>query len=692
MPDSDSGTIDIGGTPAPADPVIHPADPAAPTGSAPGGAGAPGGGSPASPGGSPAAAAGAPDPAKDKPPSIWIWQDSDDTPVKVKTKAPRGHRMSFNPLTDTGFWMNVKGNANFGASSESQTGAPSYNNMAEGVQLDANGIIYNPGLVNYSLTASYNRNQLGQGSRDNTLDGLSYGARVSLLTATPVPTTFSIIRNDQQSDGSLVVPFSTSGRTMDLSGTILKLPMSVNWRVSTGFNDTKDILNNTLDYHYRSGSLNLAKNIAGFNVRLGDDYLKSKTDYNAIDTEQTQNYIHANLDRNFGQRLVTFVEAVWNKYDFGQSAASSEHADVYSASAGAHLIVTKKLSADFSASASRNAINVLQLLSQSTTVALPNPLPGISVLDTRSISANANATYHPWKYWTFSGGSGYTNYQLPDSLIASTPIAEQPKLTDGSISYNGAASFARPIWKIEYMGGVSTQVMQQSYIFSTNSDPSIGYNVTNGISGGDDEYLRYSVRYSINHSSNPIFFDLINSNDRFLDFDFSTRYFHFARLNAKVEYRTQSILYAGSSQDQSGINFMIVASRPTFDVSVGRLTTNAAATIFNLLPGGATGVTPPPGTLLTPYNMATSSSDTASITWRVRPNIEFDSRYNKLVYTLIGQGGNLNSNTQWDNYVIYKFGRFDVIGGYAYFDGYTGTYQRRMNLFYFRIKFPFVLW
>jgi hypothetical protein len=685
----------------PSSPVDPNAAPVAP-GTAPGtipGTSAPG--TPGAPGGPGGAPAGSPDPAKEKPPSIWIWQDSDDVPVKVKTKTPRRH-LSFNPLTDTGFFMTVKGNASLGYDSQSQTASPKYTDLDSSIEMDSTGFIYNPQLLSFALTTTYNRNQMGLATRNNTLNGLWYGARLSLLSATMIPTTFSFSRTNEQTDGNLATPFTTDGRNMDLSGTVLRLPMLLNYRLGDGNSTTTDLAGRFLGYRYQNGSIAANRTWNGLTVRLGDDYLASKTDYDVTHASQINNYLHANVEKAFGSRFLTYLEAVRSKYNFGQATTQSTKADVTSVSGGGHVHATSTLDLDFAGAYTQNAVNMLQLISQTTTVPLPNPLPGAAVLDTRSRSFGSTVGYRPWKRWTFGGTANYTHFDLPESVIAATPVAEQPKLTSGNINYGGSVSYMRPIWKLDYSGGVSLNLQNQTFVIPSNLDGrSVGYGITNGVQGGEDDTVRYGVRFTITHANNPVFFDLLNSDEKLLDFDFSSRRFRLFHLTAKVEYRDQAITYAGSTQDQSGVNFMFTASRNNLDITVGRLTSDATAQYFGPLSplvngGGSTGVTPP-STLLIPSAISKSTSTTASVRWRIRHNLEFNSSYDKFAYTLLGDGKTVNNNTQWDNNITYKLGRFDIIGGYEYFAGssdfigQTGTYKRRVNLFYFKIKFPFVV-
>ncbi len=641
----------------------------------------------------PDAGAGSSAPAKtDAAPRIWIWQGSDDQPVPTKSKPRR--RQTFNPLSDTGFDMRLGGNAYVGYSSETQNTAPTYTNFNGGFDLSAAGFLYSPQLASYELSTAYDRSNFGLGPRDAGANGLSYGARCFLLGATPVPFSVSVARSDYDMDGSLATPFNFRNHSAEINGSVLRLPVGLIYRFGAGGSETTNTAGYDWNYRYRNGEVGIRRKWKGFNLNLDDTYLRGKMLINGIadDRTQTTNYLRLNTERYFGPRVALALNGDWSKYQVDEHHRTfSTDADVISFGAGLHWAVTNKLDTAVTALFSRNAVNVLQLIGNSG-APLPNPLPGTTVLDTRSRSFMSNTSYRPTSHWTLGATAAYTAAQLPPALAGAVGPGGPTRFTNSTVSGDGSAAYNRRVWKLEYTGGISAGVQHYANAAgTTGSGEATVYGVTSGISAGDESRLRYGVRFALDRTSNPVFFALLNSNDRMVDLDFASRHFNVMRLTGKVEYRQRAIEYVGSTQRFSGINFLVTVSRSRLDATLGHTISDATERLFGLLspPGGGPGGGPLD--LLMPRVLSSSKSDLAAVTWRARNDLRVNSQFTRFAFTVTGQSTRY-LETWFDNSVQYSLGRFDIIGGFVRASGEIGAANRLTNRLYFRIKFPFQIW
>ena len=635
----------------------------------------------------------------------WIWQGSDQDPVHIPPAHPQ--RVSFDPqramiATETGFGLRVNGNANLGYASQTQNAAPSYNDFNGGVSLNTTGFIYSPRLVNFTLWGSYDRRDTGFGDRDSAGNGFNYGGTVSLLQATPVPFSVSLMRATDRSGGSLSMPFSFDGRSMEVNGLVQRLPVKISYHLGTGSNGTVTADGHDFAYRYKNASIALSRKWAGFDIHVTDDYLLSRSNQTFFDTSggsspldltntgQTNNNLRWNVDRTLGAKVTMYAGGILSKYRFEGINSQTTDANLSSIAAGLRWTITPNLDAVFSGTVSRNAVNILQLLSQGTGAPFPNPLPGVTALDTTNRVLGSTLSYRPSGHWRFGATGNYNAVTLPPALSVPTSTGI-PGLTNRILSGEGSAAYERRLGKFDYTGVFSGGLQSYSYA-SGDSGLARIYNVSNSVARGDERTLRYGVRFTVDRTDNPVFFSLLNTRDRLLDIDF-TRQERSVRLVARIGYSQREIDYAGSAQRLHGLNFLFSASLSNLSVTASHYASDMNQQFFNLINplGNGTGITPLPPGLLNPLVFSSTSSDSVSASWRIRPKLQLESRYSRFGFTVTGNNEQ-NQETWFDNSVQYHLGRFDIIGGFIHATGNTATWERRTNRFYIRTRFPFQIW
>ena len=642
-----------------------------------------------SPGGDPAPA----------PP--WIWQGSDQTPVRAGGRMPQ-RRPVYTILSESTVIPRLSGNADLGYSSQSQNQSPNYSDFNGGINLNASGSIYNPQLVSYRVWGGFDRRDAGFGTKGSNGNSFDYGGTFSLLQATPAPFTISVMQDSDKFGGTLSEPFNFDSRSIEVDGLIHQLPMNLSYHLGDGDTSSVTADGHAFEYRYKIADVVLSKKFDGFDVHLEEEYLhtfskQTLTEPSAgsapveiADVGQTDNNLRASLDRKFGSRIMLNLNGNISKYIFDNLNSQSTNSTLTSFGGGLIWNITDKLTANFNGIFSQNAVNLLELLAQSSGISFPNPLPGVSVLNSSSKLFSTTAIYRPVRHWTFGATTSYNTAKFPE-LTAATLTTTGLGLTNRILSNDATAAFNHHVWKFDYFASASGGIQNYSYASGQVGLAKI-FNVGSGITGGDDRTLRYGARFTIDQTDNPVFFSLLNTRDRVLDVDLARKE-RFIRFDGTASYSQREILYAGSTQHLNSLNFMLAANMSRVNFTASHYTSDTNQRFFGLISpvgGGSENPPLPPG-LLAPPVFGRSKSDAAAASWRVLQNLQLDSRYTRFSFNIIGTE-QMDQETWFDNSIQYHFGRFDIIGGFIHASGVIPTFDRQTNRAYFRIRFPFQLW
>ncbi len=657
----------------------------------------------------PAATAGSPQ-------SIWIWQGSDDAPVNVKKHRLPG--VGFNPLGNFGY-MQLGGRAYVGYITQSQSFGSRYNDLDAGVELAAGGFIYHPNLLTYALSGNFDHTGYDTGAVNGGNNGLSFMGSVSLLQATMLPVAIAFTESANSWADNLSSPVDLATSSLQIVGRIQRLPVNVSY--SFGNSNSKTIGGSTDGFNTKSRTANFTinKDWRQFYTYLSDNYqdttssLPHRADNGQSSLGQRINQVNFGARREFMERRASmFFNGIDSKFKLNTNSGNSSDNDVVSLTGGLTWKLTSKLDIGVNAGYTRNAVNILQVISEALGTSVLNAQPSATVVATHSQNYNSYATYRPDTHWTFGLSGAYTFSVFPASSVAgSSSGTGSATASNNQRSYNGNASsvggstaYNRKLWRWNYNvgGSVSRQTLRslQSGNGTTQDTIQIGhplnYTFTTAIGGGDERYMRYALFAEYAHTDNPVFLQLLRSIDRRVGLDFATNRFRLFHLSAKVDYNNQGLQYVGSTQGGDGFNAAIMASRPKLDVTFSHTKSNTNQLLFGasspIWQSGVLAGTSPSLALLVPWLYSINDSDTFTVNWRPRSNLQINGLYARFNFTLAGQQNTENASTIMDFNARYKFGRFDLFGGVQRSTAGVRDRDTFTHRIYFRVQFPFQLW
>lgn len=626
--------------------------------------------------------------------SIWIWQkpaQAGSQPDEEQKKKNRKHPAASAPwLEEVGNPAHLRGWANLGFNLEnSDYGASSqeYRNTATEVGGDLTGVIYHPNFLGYGIDASWVRNGSAYTHSSGVTSGLQYNGSVSLLSARPYGLTLYFLRNNSDADGLLLTPFSYRNQNAGVRGKLIFPKFAL---MSYGFEQGRaDTILRTrnlgFDDRYRSGNFTAQRALAGFDLTFSDDYFRDLSHYS--DQLRSNNYGRFRLGRRFRENVQTYVRAFRSDFSFeALSSPQSWKNHVNGVDGGVDWKVSQRVTTFASGSLTRNALNTVEL-------AATSGLPQINSLDSQSATIGGGANFSVTNNFVIGTVANYSDSGIPAATLALLSEQSKQGLITKSLSASLTASYNRAIrrWNNTASGGITPHRYR---VASNNSDTGLDWFVSDSISGGDDRSLRYGFRYGFSRSTNPVFFNLLANQDHTFAVTLASHHFSWARLTGDILLDQRSQNFAGYDQKMKNYQYRATATRSSLTAYYTHANTDANQFLFGiggllLQPKASTGAEPLQQDLFRPAVLARTRSDTLGVAVAPRTNLRIDTRYLRGRYSILAASSDIQNYWSWDTNVQYKFGRFEMTGGYVKLSTRSSGYLLDGNRFYFRVHIPF---
>jgi len=561
--------------------------------------------------------------------------------------------------------------------------------------LNASGYLYDPRFISFSASALYDGGDVTVDQTGTHNTGLLYNGSFAFLSDRSFPFGIYFSRERLNTGDTLVPPYSDTYTTYGIDGQIRK-PSLPAISYNLGANESADEVVNgqTLYSRTRFADVAATQRIAGWDMRLSDNYWRLTTDFTS--TRDSLNTLSYNAARSFGDRVRANLSAFSSTYNLQSNdnqGASSTKSNVFLASANLSWKNTSKLDSYYFADYSRNAINSPLLLSQSTgATGLPlafNPQNATS----NSGTAGAGANYHATSDLTLSSSVSYTNNGLSSQDLASLSAAALATVFTSSLSTTVGYDYHAHGSKLDYDNGFYL-IWSRYAVASGGSEASLGYNWFDTLSGGDPRRVRASVTYRTSDQANPVFFNLLETHDQDVAVKLDSNHFRAISLSALGDYGTTGLFANGYHISLDTYNYELTGTLRTLSLSAGRGISNSAEALFGsnsvlFQPGGSTGGVPISGSLLNPLLLSDIDFTRVSAIWRTSRKLQIESHYWRAKYAFNFLGATNNSTRQFDVDAQYQFGRFTLLGGYVKADSSAFDFNDRLGRFFFRIRFPF---
>jgi len=569
-----------------------------------------------------------------------------------------------------------------------------YQDTSTELGVDATGYLYDPRLANFNFTSFWdgNNSSIEQGRAHS--NGLSYNGGLSFLPQRSFPFSVFFTRSHVNTTGSLIPAYATTSTLWGLRGEV-KQPRLALISYSVGLGNTENDLPNGefFDTRQRFANLTATRKLQGWEMRFADDFLQTQSTYsNFLDRNNT---LSVDATREFRQRIRVNLDAFYSTFKFQDLArTNTSQSNVTLLNGSASWKHSERLSSYYNAGISRNAVNALRLLSTVNGGGIDLPF-NATALNSMSENFSAGATFLASKDLTLGASTTYTRSGIPEASLASLTDEARRALTTGSLTTGGNYSYRHRLGKLEYRS-LGTIDWQHYNLLSDPSQSGIGFNLDNGIAGGNVRKLRFNVSYRYADRSNPIFFNVAKNTDNYVNVRLDSEYFRFVNLQAMADVGKQKMELVNSNIHLDRNSYMLSASFPKLKLNA-YATRGASNSLERFLgldsviyqAGGSTGGAAISAELLNPLIFTDVVNERAGLAWRPRRNLEIETRYSKYDYFFSSGRGSENVYRQFDTTVAYKFGRFTIFVGYGRALGEAFQYDNHVNRFYFRIRFPF---
>jgi hypothetical protein len=570
-----------------------------------------------------------------------------------------------------------------------------YRDLSSEFGLSGSGFLYDPRFANYTLSTIWDGNNtaIDQGSARS--NGLNFNGSLNFLPQRSFPFGFYFSRSRSDASGSLLPALTNSTSLWGFRGE-LKQPKLAHFTYNLGAGKSEnDVVGGAVFYtRHRFANLNATRKLFGWDVRVGNNYLKTISSFaNFLDRNNT---LSADASRSFNERVRAGFGASRSTFEFrdlaGDNQADSAVTLVYGNLNWAH---TDKLESFYSFNATENAVNTLRIASRASGDSLGRlPFNDLS-LDSSSQTLSSGLNYRPVENLSLNANLNYSHNGLPEASLGALSEDARRVLATDVLNAGVAGSYLRRVGGFNWHSGAGLD-WQRFSLLAGEPDSGLGYRLDQGLSGGDVRRLRYSFGYRYNRRSNPIFFNVVTTRDHRGTLKLDSHYFGFVLLQGLAEIGTTKLDLAGSAIDLDTSNYMLSATFPARRLSVfaSRGVSSSGERLFNpdsilFQPGGSTGSVPLPGSLLNPLVYSDVMSRRVGLNWRVRPNLQIESRYSANQYVFLFLNSTENRYRQFDTTVQYKFGRFTMALGYGRASGQAARFEQQVNRLFFRVRFPF---
>jgi hypothetical protein len=596
-----------------------------------------------------------------------------------------------------GVRVNGYGGFGFGATSiqSGQFLTSDYRDLSSELGLDANGFLYDPRFLHYSLSTLWDGNNtaIDQGSARS--NGLSFSGGLSFLSQRSFPFTFYFSKSHTNTSGSLIPAFATRTSLWGLRGELKwhkVIPINYNLGLGKTENDLPN--GNIFNTHNRFASLNAARRLRGWDLRFGENYLRTASSFsNFLNRNNTLSF---DASRAYGERIRMGLGAMYSTFAFsdlgGNNTSSSDVALLNGNLTWKH---TEKLDSYYSFNVARNAVNILR------TLAIANALPNVTLpLNAQSLNSTSEtlaggSNYRATSNLSFTASLTYSHNGIPQPTVAALTSQTKAVVTTDVLNVDTGYTYRHKIWKLDFHNASSIG-WQRFSLLNGAGDSGLGYGLDNGVSGGDVRKARFSASYRYRRRSNPLFFNVVTTSDHRATLKLETEYLRFVTLQGIADLGKTKLNLSGSNINLDTSNYMATASLPQRRLTLfaSRGVSSSAERFFSpdsilFEPGGSTGGVELPGALLNPLVYSEVLSQRAGLVWRPRRKLQIESRVsnNRFLFTFLNNM--TNRYKQFDTMVEYKFGRFTILVGYGRANGDALNFNQRVNRYFLRVRFPF---
>lgn len=570
-----------------------------------------------------------------------------------------------------------------------------YRDLSSELGLEASGFVYDARLLNYSLATFWDGNNTAIDQGSARANGLSFNGGLSFFSLRSFPFTFYFTRSHSNASGSLIPAFSTQTALWGLRGE-LKQPQFALISYNVGVGKTENDLPNGDVFNTRNRFANVSatRKLRGWDLRLGDDYLKTVSTFsNFLDRTNT---LGLDASRAFGERLRLNLGATYSAFAFQDlTGANSSHSGVTLLNGSLTWKHTERLDSFYNFHVARNAVNTLRVLTTA------NGTPGATLpfnaqaLDSTSETFSAGANYRHTSNLTLNANLSYSHNGIPQPTLASLALQTQAVMATDVLNAGGGYSYHRKIWKLDYHNASSSD-WQHFSLLNGRSESGLGLSLDNGMTGGDVRKLRFSGSFRYSQRSNPVFFNVVTTSDRRATLKLDSNYLRFVSFQGLADFGITRLNLAGSNIHLDTSNYMLSANLPRRRLSIfaSRGVSSSAERFFGpgsiiFQPDGSTGGVPLPAPLLNPLIYSDVLSKRLGLVWRPRPNLEVESRLSRNQYLFTFLNEMANRYRQFGTMVLYKFGRFTITLGYSRANGEAPHFNQQVNRFFLRVRFPF---
>jgi hypothetical protein len=587
------------------------------------------------------------------------------------------------------------GGIGFASTQYQSPGVPNqqWNQLTTELGLAAGGYIYNPALVNYDLNVAWDGNNTSVEQGTARSNGLQYNGNFSFLPDRPYPFSVYFQRDRIYDGGSLLPALSTLNTLWGARGQI-KEPRLAMIFYDFGLGKTQNTLPGQafFDTNQRFANVGATRKLEGWDLRMGDNYLRISSTYSGFFTGI--NTLSADASRRFGDRIYVNLNAM--DVDFHsrfQGSASPSRSNVIILSGNMTWKHTPKLDSYYNFNVARNAENTLQLLLAANGQSVPPATAGPTSLNTISESSAAGLNYRPLSGLSLTGGVMFSQTGIAQQALEGLTSSEQNAFVKQVLGATASASYHHKFWKLDDVNTDSV-TLQRYALEGGGKDSTVGYNLENSLRGGDIRKLRFNASFRYLSQTNPIFFDVLTEVDRRATLRLDTDYFRAVRLEGSADLGSTDMNLLGSNIKLDTSSYSASASLKRLTLYASRGLSNSADLLLgenSILnqPGGSTGGVEIPSSLLNPTVFSTVLSKRVGLNLRLRENLHIESRFTDYSYLFTYQGATSNLFKEFDTIVYYKFGRFTVIAGYGNGNSLAPSFNQHAVQYYVRIRFPF---
>ena len=572
----------------------------------------------------------------------------------------------------------------------------SYHSLTTELGLAAGGYVYDPRLLDYSFSGFWDGDNTSVEQGSARTNGLTFNGNLSFLPERAYPFSIYFTRTRSTTDGSLIPPYVSTDTIVGLRGEIKK-PQLAMISYNFGYGDLSDDVSQeenvpqAINYHYRQtfGEVNATRKLAGWDVRLFDNYLRLSNNVNSV--KNWTNTLNLFATRNFADKVQANFDVERTSFEYSDTTPTdAETSSATLAAAGVTWKNTKRLTTTYQLSYSNNAINTLALATSVTGEPDINLPFNALTENSNSLTLNTSANFRATEHLAFNGNFSYDHNGLDQQSVASLTASQAALVTTGGETVGGGYSYYKNFGNLKFNSMANVNWLDYAVLEGSGSS-GIGYSLMDSLSGGNVHKARWTVGGTYDDTTNPFFFNIVNSINRRANLRLDSQYFRWVTLQAIADLGKTSISLGGSAIHLDNSNYSVTASTKRAGLFASRGITNSAQQYYSLITqsGSSTGGTLLPPELLNPFVYSYVQTEQAGLLWHVNQNLLVQSRISENRYLFTFTNSTLNTYRQLDLTAEYKLGRFTILAGYGHATSEASMFNELVDRFYIRLRFPF---